>query len=442
MSFGTPRSKPLSLAIRSPSLREPEQFPANASSMLPVKVWHEYDLEGLNDLHERAINEGEEGNDEQARIMFLETLGGYEALVGPCHYLSIQALSSFVQYCEFRDLFDEARNRMQISLSNHQTELGGKHQKTLESMARLGHFYMRRKQYGNSAVSLKTAKDGLENIFSSDPAACFRATQHINDDLIDIYLEQRDYDRCEGEFLSIICKLEALHGTQRHYDDLISTYKDRLSHVYSEMPRFSGQDEVGFEVFPFRPPPLIKAEKLRLDIIKEEERKSDITLHGLCAYEKLREQYHAFDEKEKLNVLLTRIENKISAAVGASTPLTPQTTQEKLIHLERGIAKSHKKLGNKKAAEWWLLRGQAQIERDEGLDSVMAIMNLIQTARFHLRQNEWEDAEPLFRDAKRKIENGHDFDAEDSEELNDVKQRIAICLNTRVWMSGCPKCGI
>ena len=426
----------MSLAIRSPSLAEPEQAPANASTTLPAKIWHEYDLEGLHDLHTRAIKEAGEGNHEQARVMFLETLDGHEALAGPCHYLSIQVLSSFVQYCESRDLFDEAKNRMQISLSNHQAELGEQHQKTLESKARLGHYYMRREQYRDSEVNLTTAKIDLEDIFSSDSEACFRATQHINDDLINIYLEQRDYDRCERELLSILCKLEALHGTQKYYDDLISTYKDRLSHVYSEMPKFSGQDEVGFEVFPFRPPPLIKAEKVRLDIIEEEERRSEITEAGLCACELLRDQYHAFNEEEKLSVLLIRIENYISAAVGANASLNPPEAQEKLMKLELGMARSYEMLENKKAAEWWLLRRQAQIERDEGPDSVMAIWNLIHRACFHLRQDKWEDAEPLFCDAKRKIEDSHPG------QLSGTKRRIAECLKTRVWESCCLKCGI
>ena len=436
MSFGTPLSKPLSLALRSPSLLQPDQPLVNAPGKPPTKVWHEHDLEGLHDLHERANKEAEEGHHEQARIMFLETLEGYESLVGPCHHLTTQALSSFVQYCESRDLYDEAKDRMQKSLFNHQAELGEKHQRTLESMARLGKFYVRQMRSGDGEVHLMTAKSGLEEILSSDPEASFHATFDISTHLKCIYDARGDFERSEGELLSIIGKIEALSGTFRAYDVLIYGVKDDLCHLYRAM--WENDRRTG--VFPFRLPPLIKAEKLLLEILEAAEKSPLVRTLEPCAFEQLREQYHEFGEDEKLNALLTRVEGKIGASSGAAGPSEPGYPREKLMKLELGVAQSHAKLGNNEAAERWHLRRLAQAELDTGPDGGEAIANLILTACFYMGENAWEEAEPLLRDAYRRAENNSEY-KDDSSPLS-FKERISHCLETRTWEPVCGVCGL
>ncbi len=281
MSYGTPRSETTPLSPWTPSKARPEQALAKTSSTFLGKDGHEYDLEALDDLHTRAIDEAEHRNHEQARTMFLETLDGYESLAGPCHYSTIKALSSFVSSCEISKSFDEANDRLQKSLSDHQMELGRQHKNTLESMARLGHFYIKQKKYGQSEINLTTAKIGLEDTFRLDPEASFIATKAITEDLIGIYEQQGNLERCEEEYLSAISKLEALQTTQTRYSDMIYDYKHSLVHVYAQME----DGNAHISLYPPRPPPLIKAENLLLDILEFSERSPRDTLLGVCAFE-------------------------------------------------------------------------------------------------------------------------------------------------------------
>ncbi len=434
MSYGTPRSESLPLSPWIPSKARPGQASAKTSPTFLGKDGHEYDLEALDDLHTRAIDEAENENHEQARMMFLETLDGYESLAGPCHYSTIKALSSFVSSCEILKSFDEANDRLRKSLYHHQMELGRQHKNTLESMARLGHFYMRQKRYGQSESNLMTAKFGLEDIFRLDPEASFIATKAINEDLMDIYEQQENFDRCEQEYLSAICKLEALQTTQKHYNKMIYDYKHSLAHVYRLMW------DVHICPYPYRPPPLIKAETLLLDILEFSERSPGVTLLGVCAFDDLRLQYHSFDEDERLDALLNRAVNKINLIWDARSLLRDQP---ELLELELGIARSYAKLGNKETAEWWFLRFQAETEQSSGPNSTAVIRSLVHTARFYLDQNAWEDAERLLRDAQRRAENSEEVESEtELEPMMTIKRRIAQCLADRVWEPCCRVCGI
>lgn len=395
-------------------------------------------MEGLHDLHIRAVDEAEKGNHGQARIMFLETLDGYESLAGPCHYSTIEALSSFAKFCKSGDSFDEAKDRMLKSFFNHHVELGGQHQKTLESTARLGHFYMRHKRYGESETHLTTAKIGLETIFRSDQEESFMATMEIDEDLIDIYQERGDYGRCEKAILSRLHKLQALQTTQKHYTNMVYATKHRLSRVYRDM--WFRRDEI--HVFPYRPPPLIKAENLLLDVIKHSEKTSEVTHIMLCSFELLREQYDYFDEDERLSALLTQIGNKISGVVDAKGRMCHDQFGV-LSGLELGMARSYARLGNREASEWWHLRLKDQVEEHSGPESWDAIRNLVHTARFYLDQHEWDEAEPLLRDAQRKAENNKELDSrEEGTPERSVRERIARCLANQVWEPGCKECGV
>ena len=397
----------------------PEQASANASSTFSAKLGPEYDLEDLQRLIQRARDEAEGENHGQARMLFVEALDGYEALAGPCHYSTVEALSSFVSFCESQNSFDDAKDRMLKSLFHHEDELG---------------------RYGLSEINLTTAKIGLENTFRLDPEASLIATLTIDEDLIDIYEQQGDLERCERKYLSIISKLEALQSTLKPYNSKIFQYKHFLTYIYRNMCMLIVEQRVS--IFPHRPPPLIKAEKLLLDVLESAERSPKVDEEVLCSLELLREHYHKLDEDEKLGFLLHRIANKISVVVNAKGALSPWTVQKKLLALEQGMARSYAKLGNREDAEWWFLRRQGQIEQSLGSDDYEAILNLVDTARFYLDQDAWEDAEPLLRDALRRAENSQAPELRTAKEPeSSFKRRIAQCLADKIWEPGCPHCG-
>lgn len=424
----------------------PEQALANASSTSLATIGHGYDLEALPDLLTRAEHEAKGENYEQARMLFVEALDGYESLAGPCHYSTVEALSSFVSFCESQNLFDDAKDRMVKSLLHHEEELGRQDLSTLESTARLGHFYMRQKQYGLSETNLTAAKIGFENAFRLDPEDCLIVTWEINEDLIKIHEQQGDLERCEREYFSKIREVEALQSTQQPFIDMVFEYKHSLTHIYQKM--WKGRKRI--YIHPNRPPPLMKAENLLLDILEFAERPLNVNPNVLssiwCSLEILREQYHSFDEDEKLGFLLHRIANKISGNVNAKDALSPRAVravQNKLLELELGMARSYIKLGNRKDAERWLLRRHGQIEQSLGSDSWEAISSLVGNARFYLDRDEWEAAEPLLRDALHRAENPQALESEGgSQPARSLKRRIAQCLEDHFWEPCCPGCGI
>ena len=198
---------------------------------------------------------------------------------------------------------------------------------------------MRQNRYGQSESNLMTAKISLEETFRLDPEASFIATKDIFEDLIDFYEQQGNLERCEQEYLSAICKLEALQTKQKHYNNMLYDYKHVLAHVY----RVMAEENVHIKLFPPRPPPLIKAETLLLDILEVSEKSPGVTLRDMCAFDDLRSQYHWFDEDEKLDALINRAVNKISLIVDGRFSWRRDRVKDKLLTLELGIAQSHAK---------------------------------------------------------------------------------------------------
>lgn len=103
------------------------------------------------------------------------------------HENSVKALLSFMEFCLSRGYFDEAKERMQKSLADHQEMLGEQHVQTLQSMTRLGNFYRLREEFGSNEVLLVRAKIGLERLYTGDPEELFSHTVEIDESLIAIY---------------------------------------------------------------------------------------------------------------------------------------------------------------------------------------------------------------------------------------------------------------
>ena len=394
----------------------------NGSDILRLE-WHGYDLDALRDLCRHASKRAEDGDIDNARIMFLEALDGLGSLVGSCHYVCIDALSSFVQFCLSHNLYDEAEDKMKKSLSDHQIELGDHHEKTLQSAASLGHFFFLIEKNGNSEILLTRAKTGLYNLYKSNAESVLLNTLEINEDLIEIYTRYGEYTKVVQELLHMIEISKAAEGP---HGIRVLHYKHELAHLCIQRLDSDGSENKGYLL---QSGPFIQVENLLLEAIESVRLMNH---DGLCMYELLREWYHTRNEDAQLREFLARIESDINFV--PKHPVT-QERMKMLCQLQIGLGHSHAKLGNFKQAEWWYLHVQPEIEQRFGAESYETFKNIVHTAIMYLRQDQWGDAEPLFRHALRL--------AEVVLEQGDPKStRIAQCLITQEYEDGCPCCGI
>ena len=410
--------------------------PSNSRALSPPKIqpqmsydvdtrkdfaleWHGFDLEALRNIHTGAVDLAKSGNHERARMMFWEAIDGLDALVGASHHSTVDALSSFVEFCLSNGSYDEANDRLQKSLADHQAKFGDSHRLTLMSMARLGDFYSKREQHGNSEIMLVRAKHGLESLFKDDAENLLVNTLGIGKSLAQLYEDQGDFERSEQEYLLVIGRAEALRGP---YVSVVLHLKHSLVHLYMRRPRDSwGSAASGV--------PLLKIERLLLECIEACKYTSVPYQFDLCFLEFLREQYHRQGENLKLENLLVRIMHKVEALEKSRAVFD----HFKLRQIKRGLAHSSLQLGNRGAAEWWYLRLQSEIEICHGVNSREALELVVQIALFYLGQDGWDEAEPYFRDAQRRAEIVLEQD-------DPIKEKIARCLTTRVYESECPCC--
>lgn len=154
-------------------------------------------------------------------------------------------------------------------------------------------------------------------------------------------------------------------------------------------------------------------------------------IHSLCLYDILRDEYHCHNEDAKLADLLVRMADKIN--VISHRPLMDSETND-FYRFRRGLALSYRKLCIFNQAEWWLLHLRPEAERLFGAVSQQVSDIVLQTVLLYLDADNWNEAEPYFRDAQRL--------AEVTLGPNDpVKVKIANCHITRTWVSVCWECG-
>ena len=381
--------------------------------------WHGFDVEALRDLHTRAIDLAKSGNHERARMMFWEAMDGLDALVGASHHFTVDALSSFVEFCLSNGFYDEAHDRLQTSLADHQAKFGDSHRLTLMSMARLGYFYSKREQRGNSEIMLVRAKHGLESLFKDDAEVLLVNTLGIGETLAQLYEDQGDFEKSEQEYLSMIGKAEALGGP---YVSEVLRLKHSLVHLYMTRPQYSCSSVE-------RGVPLLRLERLLIECIEACEYTSVAYHTDLCFLNTLREQYHAQGENLKLENLLVRIVSKVEVIEKSRAVFD----HFMLRNIKQGLARSFLQLGNRGAAEWWYLRLQPEIDAYHGVNSRKALELLVQIGLFYLGQDQWDEAEPYFRDAQHRAEIVLEQD-------DPIKEKIAECLRTRIYKSECPCC--
>ena len=407
-----------SRALSPPKIQPQVSYDVNTSEDLALE-WHGFDLEALRDLHTRAIDSAKTGNHERARMMFWETMDGFDALVGANHTFSVDALSSFVEFCVSNGFYDEAHERLQKSLAEHEAEFGDSHRLTLMSMVRLGDFYSKRQEYGNSEVMLVRAKNGLESLFKDDAEVLLVHTLGIAKSLAQLYEDQGDAKKSEDEYLLMIGKVEALRGP---YESELLRLKHSLVHLYMRRPRDPRSSvEKGI--------PLLKRERLLLDCLEACEHTSVPSTIELCFLEYLREHYDTQGENLKLENLLERIVQTVEA-LEKSRALS---NHPKLRQIKQGLAHSFLRLGNREAAEWWYLRVQPEIDNYFGVYSRQALETVVQIALCYLGQDKWDEAQHYFRDAQHRAEIVLEPD-------DPIKGKIAGCLRTRVYKPECPCC--
>ena len=413
--------------ILSPShsraLSPPEIQPQMSNNVNTTKEsalgWRGFDLEALHDLHVRAVDLAKTGNHERARMMFWEAMDGLDALVGASHHYTVDALSSFVKFCLSNGFYDEAHDRLQKSLADHQAKFGDSNRLTLMSMIRLGDYYSKREQHGNSEIMLIRAKHGLESLFKDNAEDLLVNTLGIGESLAKLYENQGDFEKSEQEYLLMIGKAEALGGP---YVSELVRLKHSLIHLYMRLPRDPCSSvERGI--------PLLKVERLLLECIEACEYTSVPYRIDLCFLESLRDQYHRQGENLKLENLLVRIVHKVEA-IEKSRAMFDHI---ELRQIKQGLAHSFLQLGNLGAAEWWYLRLQPEIDTYYGVNSRKALELLVQIGLFYLGQDKWDEAEPYFRDAQHRAEIVLEQD-------DPIKEKIAECLRTRIYKSECPCC--
>lgn len=78
---------------------------------------------------------------------------------------------------------------------------------------------------------------------------------------------------------------------------------------------------------------------------------------------------------------------------------------------------------------------QETVEADFGPESYLAYKSVLQTALFYLNQGQWEEAEPLFKNAFARADKVLEDD-------DPVEARIAGCLKTKRFEASCLECGI
>ena len=380
----------------------------------PTLHWQGLDLEALGDLCTHATDLAEH-DPQRARMMFCEAMDGFESLAGATHHSTVKALSSFGAFWLKAGFFDEAKDRMQKSLADHQAKFGDIHQQTLMSLVRLGQFFLAQELYGNAEIILIRAKLGFEGLFRDDAEELFVHTVDISESLADMYKTQGDSGKCEQEYLSMIRKGEVLQGP---YVLRVLNKKYSLAHLYKDRP---------LNTFP-----LLKLERLLLECIEACEHISAPYSLNLCFLELLRAQYHNNREDLKLENLLERIVHKIEA-IERARKVFSDTDKHNLIQVKHGLACSYLKLGSRGEAEWWYLRIQPEIESHHGVNSIEALRTLIQIGLTYLQRDEWDEAEPYFQDAQRRA----DIVLKEDDPL---KEKIAHCLTTRVYVSKCSCC--
>lgn len=174
-----------------------------------MAIWHARDMDDLLATAHRAVEMSTDGDYLNAKPMFMESIDGLNALLPPDQPQAIKILENFVEQAVANKDFDEATARLHTSYNDHKDKLGSEDKMTWLSLARLGRLYRAQSRNSQAYHMLFNAREGLLAATAS-PEDAYICTRLITSQLIDIAVEQWNFEDAESESLRQISQLEAL----------------------------------------------------------------------------------------------------------------------------------------------------------------------------------------------------------------------------------------
>ena len=386
-----------------------------------VLDWNGMNMDDLVQLKNQAVKLVNENRFTDAALAFQESFDGLEALMGPTHTTTLSVLSSFVTAAIENQVPEEVAPRMRKSMDDHISSLGLHHIKTLQSITRFAIFHKAQGKLGEAEIFFERARDGFRDLTALDPEQLFSNTFGIIQKLVEIAIDQKDFVKAESELVLLISQAEDL-GSSYHHN--VMDLKHNLCHLYDGKlcSKYDGEDQLNLQ-------PTRKLEQLLLELIDYAKSKpsSHLSDANICPWKMLTKQYVRLEQHEKLTALQEETDRFLSQ------PHFP--TRKSVIHLKLELARSYVMLHKYDKAEWWFLHLQELIEdscTSGGKESFEITMH---HALMFLQQDQWQNAEPLFKEAQEKVKI---LDGS----YDGVYDRITDCLETKRYVSCCPECEI
>ncbi|KAL2076167.1 hypothetical protein VTL71DRAFT_1110 [Oculimacula yallundae] len=357
--------------------------------MVVMALWQAKSVDEILETAARAIKMSADGNYLAAKPMFMESLDGLSALLPPDHPQTINLLDKYVAFAISGKDFEEATDRLHTSYNDHIEKLGSEAKMTWVSLSRLGRLY--REQCLNSQAyhMLFNARQGILLATASLEEA-FIFSRPITSKLIDIAVEQCNFQEAESESLRQISQVEALGGAYEADKQLL---KHSLVHLYTNIDWKNQEDSIG------PPRPRTRVEDILLELFRS---RAVLGANSenmyLCACDNLREFYGETGQLSKLEALLPELQS----VVDATDLRRNHSAREKTIALCKGISSSYRQLRDWDKAVSCLLQLEERIEKSPHYGSrcherLSAIMHI---SRLYLDQGDIEKARPWLEKAQ------------------------------------------
>lgn len=381
-------------------------------------------VDALVELNHKAVEHASEGKLSVAYPQFQESIDGLEALKGSTHFTTVKALAAFAKAAIANEQYDEVEARMLKSLQDHETTLGQGSVKTLQLIALIGQLYKHQGRLGDAETYLKQAKEGLQTS-ASEPEDRFLQTRTIAEDLIEIAIEQQNFEEAETVLLESIKMAESLGST---YHETVLHLKHKLAHLYGNKT-WEARELTIFQ----KAPPIRKAELLLLELAECSKFGADglnVDDADICPWRSLLLQYYDRNDQEKLEAFLTRTISRLQFYA-----TIPPRAKEEILAMQIHIARSFWRLRKQDDADQWFLRAQQNIDEDSsyGPESAYSFENGLYHAHMLLESDEWNRAKENFLVVKEKAlklygPQSHIYDT------------IEYALKTRQWVPRCSSC--
>jgi hypothetical protein len=395
--FNTPRSESINDKLPRGSRERGQGIPLHDTvNALPQLTWDGLNMNDLIIEQDQAKKRAEEGDFAGARVMFIGAIDGLDALMGPAHQSTINALDSFISFCLEQDFIDDAEQKLKESLTKHQEKCGNQDARTLRSIARLGRFYRMQNRYGESELLLTMAKAGFEIIYSAEPERKLTNIFRITRDLVILLRSQQDFARAEQELLDMIAQMEAMGQTYKWPSsvlkmDLVDLYFDdnwvKLVNSQAFVPML----------------PYLKREYILLELADDAEHSLKLSGNDVMHFIFLIHHYTQVMELEKIEPLLERILKLLDFDSGFRFQ-DNYHTQLQIFGLQWCMFCSYSWLGKKEAAAKYFKLVQDKIEKGHGPESRDALDCLAAAAGTYFFYELPEEAEALFQELQLRAE--------------------------------------